>query len=209
MQTKDDYVVYFDEDKVVKDLIRNVLATKRPFFRPAKEKLKYNQNYWAAREVFKILKKTEEEIDVIFKNFKGLPWRIQRVTEASVPAAVYNDSKSTNPESTIFALQQFDKNIVLLLGGRDKNTDLRAMKEAMRNKIRRLYVYGEAKERFAKELAEFKPMVREDLPTILKEESLVSMRDEVLLFSPACASFDQFKNYEERGAKFNEWIKTI
>jgi hypothetical protein len=47
MQTKDDYVVYFDEDQVVKDLIRNVLSTKRPFFRPAKDKLKYNQNYWA------------------------------------------------------------------------------------------------------------------------------------------------------------------
>jgi UDP-N-acetylmuramoylalanine--D-glutamate ligase len=186
-------------------LIRNTLATRRPFFR-SKEK-KYNPNYWAAREVFKILKKSETEIETIFQNFKGLPWRIQRVTDASLPAAVYNDSKSTNPESTIFALQQFDKNIVLLLGGKDKNTDLSAMKLAMQNKIRRLYVYGEAKDRFASELSEFSPIVREDLPAILKEESQISMRDEILLFSPACASFDQFKNYEDRGQKFNEWVK--
>lgn len=209
MQTKDDYVVYFDEDQVVKDLIRNVLATKRPFFKPAKDKLKYNQNYWAAREVFKILKKSEDEIEAIFQNFKGLPWRIQRVADASLPAAVYNDSKSTNPESAIFALQQFDKNIVLLLGGRDKNTDLRAMKQAMQNKIRRLYVYGEAKERFAAELSEFSPIVKEDLQAILKAESQISMRDEIILFSPACASFDQFKNYEDRGQKFNEWVKAL
>ena len=123
----------------------------------------------------------------------------------------YNDSKATNPDSTIKAIEaisnKYGKNITLILGGRDKNTDLTKMINTIKGNINEVILFGEAKERFEKELTKNSYKELKTVQNLIEAiaKSLQSKTD-VVLFSPACASFDMFKNYEERGRIFKDLV---
>ena len=120
----------------------------------------------------------------------------------------YNDSKATNPEASLVAINSFnDTDVVLIAGGRDKNTDLTEFCQAIKKHIKTVILIGEATERFDENLR------KNGFENIYKETSMQSAIDKsielnpnVVLLSPACASFDMFSGYEERGKVFKEYV---
>ena len=118
----------------------------------------------------------------------------------------YNDSKATNPEASLVAINSFNNcNVALIAGGRDKMTDLSEFCEAIKKHIHTVILIGEASDRFEENLR------NNDFNNILREKSMedavnrsIELKPDVVLLSPACASFDMFSGYEERGRVFKK-----
>ncbi len=150
--------------------------------------------------------KTEIISDAI-KSFKAPPHRCELVRILD-DTAYYNDSKATNPEASIVAINSFKgKKVVLIAGGRDKNTSLEEFIESVKECISKVVLIGEATQRFMNEL------YLSGYTNIVHAQSLEEAIDlasldkpDVVLLSPACASFDMFKNYEERGEAFKRYV---
>ena len=148
-----------------------------------------------------------EDIKNGIMSFKAPEHRLERIREMK-GITFYNDSKATNPEASIVAIESFNNlNVALILGGRDKNTDLTAMCESIKKHIKTVLLIGEATQRFEENLK------KNGFDNIIKEESMekaidkaISLSPDVVLLSPACASFDMFKSYEHRGDVFREYV---
>ena len=171
------------------------------------------ENVLAACSAAKIINTDYSSITKGLKSFQGVEHRLEYVKKAK-NKVFYNDSKATNPEATIKAIEAFseirNKNITLILGGKDKKTSLDEMINAIKNHVSEVILYGEAKERFQNELNKnsfTKLIIVNDLNDAIIT-SLKSKTD-IVLFSPACASFDMFKNYEERGKTFKELVNKL
>ena len=140
-------------------------------------------------------------------SFKAPEHRLEKVREFN-GITFYNDSKATNPEASIVAIDSFnDLDVALILGGRDKNTDLTEMCDSINKHIKTVLLIGEATERFEENLK------KNGFDNIIKEETLessidkaISLKPDVVLLSPACASFDMFKSYEHRGEVFKKYV---
>ena len=148
-----------------------------------------------------------DDIEAGIKSFKAPEHRLEKVRELN-GTVFYNDSKATNPEASIVAIDSFnDTDVALILGGRDKNTDLTQMCDSINKHIKTVLLIGEATERFEENLK------KNGFDNIIKEGSLesaidkaISLKPDVVLLSPACASFDMFKSYEHRGEVFKEYV---
>lgn len=169
------------------------------------------QNVMCGAIVGSIAGLPNDEIKSGIVSFKAPKHRCEFVIKKD-GISYYNDSKATNPEASNVAITAFDgKNVVLIAGGRDKNTSLDEFCRLVKERINKVVLIGEAAERFSKALnnvnyknIEFADSLED---AILKAESSVSgKKPEVVLFSPACASFDMFKNYEARGDAFIDYV---
>ena len=137
------------------------------------------------------------------RGFEPLPHRLQPVAEKDGVLWV-NDSKATNVASTRVALRAMDRPVVLLLGGRPKGESFAALLPDLKGRVRAVVAYGEAAAQIESELGGDVMLVREDGPfedVVRRARALTRPGDSALL-APACASFDMFRNYEERGARF-------
>ncbi|MDP8234677.1 MAG: UDP-N-acetylmuramoyl-L-alanine--D-glutamate ligase [Candidatus Saelkia tenebricola] len=122
-----------------------------------------------------------------------------------------NDSKATNPHSTKWALNSISKEVVLIAGGRDKKTDFKLLQDEFSEKVKAMVLIGEAKEKILISLGGFVEVVKlaNDLEEAVKIAfDIADPRDTVLL-SPMCASFDMFKDYEDRGNKFKKIVQGL
>ena len=151
------------------------------------------------------------DMAAVLKTFPGVEHRIEPIA-AIEGVTYYNDSKATNPESSIKALEAFAGHIILIAGGRDKNTDLTAFMKLAAQKTDALILLGEAKERFAKAAAE--QGVQQiyhvaDFPEAVSLAKKIARPPQAVLLSPACASYDMFANYEERGRVFKELVRSL
>lgn len=147
----------------------------------------------------------------VLKSFGGVEHRIEPVAVID-RVEYYNDSKATNPESSIKALEAFDGHIILIAGGRDKNTDLTEFMDLVKVKTDHVIFLGEAAERFAE--AAKKQGVKnihfaDSMEGAVKLSHKLAAYPEVVLLSPACASYDMFNNYEERGRVFKELVRVL
>lgn len=150
---------------------------------------------------------SNEHIKEAIMSFKVPEHRLEKVCEMN-GITFYNDSKATNPEAALVAINSFnDCNVALIAGGRDKNTDLKEFCEAIKKHISTVVLIGEASERFEDNLK------NSGYDNILRENSMqsaidksISLKPDVVLLSPACASFDMFSGYEERGKVFKEYV---
>lgn len=144
------------------------------------------------------------------KTFKGVEHRIEFVRELN-GVSYYNDSKGTNPDSTIKAIQAFDKNIVLIAGGYNKNIDFRPLFEVMKLRVTYLVLMGETRDILKSMATEFE--IPYTIVSSMKEavdiSKALAKSGEIVLLSPACASWDMYKSYEERGREFKEIVKVI
>jgi UDP-N-acetylmuramoylalanine--D-glutamate ligase len=117
----------------------------------------------------------------------------------------YNDSKATNVDATLKALEAFDGGLWVILGGRDKGADFRPLREALAKKAKAALLIGEAAGKMAVQLA---GAVRIEWAETLEQAMRAAFREaaprDTILLAPACASFDQFSNYEHRGRVFKE-----
>ena len=145
----------------------------------------------------------------VLTSFTGVEHRIEPVaTINGVP--YYNDSKATNPESSIKALEAFTGHIILIAGGRDKNTDLTEFMRLVRERVDGLILIGEAADRFeaaARQQGVTNIFRAPSLEAAVKKARTEAASPQVVLLSPACASYDMFDNYEQRGRVFKELVR--
>lgn len=165
------------------------------------------QNIMCGIIIAKLVGVTNENIKSAIMSFKAPEHRLEKVRELD-GITFYNDSKATNPEAAIVAIDSFNnQNVVLIAGGRDKLTDLTEFCNSVKSHITTVELIGEATERFEKELK------LNGFDNIIKEQTMQSAIDkaielnpDVVLLSPACASFDMFSGYEERGTVFKDYV---
>ena len=165
------------------------------------------QNALAAIAVARALGLSEADIDRTLETFAGLPHRMERVATLG-GVAWYDDSKATNPESTAPALAAFPR-IHWIVGGRAKGDDLDACLPHL-GYVVRAYTIGEAGPRFAEVLRPHVPVAEaETLDRAVAIAAREAQRGEVVLLSPAAASFDQFRDYEDRGRAFRAAVEAL
>ena len=165
------------------------------------------QNAAAAIAVARALGIADDVIEQALASFTGLPHRMERVATLG-GATWYDDSKATNPESTAPALAAFPR-VHWIVGGRAKGDDLDACLPHLGH-VARAYTIGEAGPRFAEVLRPHVPVAEvETLERAVKLAAQEAARGEVVLLSPAAASFDQFRDYEHRGRAFREAVEAL
>jgi UDP-N-acetylmuramoylalanine--D-glutamate ligase len=142
--------------------------------------------------------------------FVGLPHRLERVAEVA-GVVYYDDSKGTNVAATERSLEGFaDGSVHLILGGRHKGGDLGALRPAVARKARALYLIGEAVAELERALRGAAPFHRvETLERAVRAAAQAAAAGEVVLLSPACASFDQFRSFVERGERFRALVREL
>jgi UDP-N-acetylmuramoylalanine--D-glutamate ligase len=143
------------------------------------------------------------------QEFKAVEHRLEYV--ATVRGVdFYNDSKATNVDATIKALESFPANIHLILGGKDKGSDYTVLKPLLKERARRVYTIGAAAEKIESHLGGIVEVVRAGtLDAAVKRAAASAESGDVVLLAPACASFDQFENYEHRGTAFKQTVRAL
>jgi UDP-N-acetylmuramoylalanine--D-glutamate ligase len=122
----------------------------------------------------------------------------------------YNDSKATNVDATIKAIESFPANIHLILGGKDKGSDYAVLNDLLRQRVKRVYTIGAAAAKIESQIKEAAEIDHaETLETAIRHAADAATPGDIVLLAPACASFDQFRNYEHRGKVFKEVVKAL
>jgi UDP-N-acetylmuramoylalanine--D-glutamate ligase len=150
-----------------------------------------------------------EKVKPFLKTFSGVEHRLEFVKEIN-ERKIYNDSKSTNTDSTIIALNSFKKPTILLLGGLDRGHSFEPLNRHLKN-VKVIISYGETKDRIKNwgEGQNKKAYSFDTLKAATKKAFEISNKGDVILLSPACASWDQFKDFEARGNEFKKEIEKI
>jgi len=204
-QDKEDFAVLNYDDPYVREMAKDIKA-KIVFFR---KEDKINQNFSAVKKVGEILGIDKRKIENVFSNFKGIEHRLEYVAEFKGIEFI-NDSKATNVESTLWALSNIDKPIILIAGGRNKGLSFEKIKEKIRKKVKLMVLLGEAKEVLKKEFCDLVKIEEAySMEEAVKKAFIFAKKEDVILLSPMCASFDMFKNYEERGNVFKDAVRKI
>jgi len=142
-------------------------------------------------------------------SFEGLEHRVEYVGEAE-GVRFFNDSKATTVDSVVRALECFDDPVLLLAGGKDKGGSFAPLKQPVGRHVRRLFLYGAAAGRMARELGGATEIeTAGGLEGALAQAWRAARPGEIILLSPACSSFDMFRDYEERGQKFKALVHEI
>ena len=166
-------------------------------------------NAAAACAICAVLEVSPLSMRETLKRFRGVEHRLEEVATVSRVKFV-NDSKATNVESVWYALQSVKEPIVLIAGGRDKGGDFAKLKESVRSRVKALVLIGEAAEKIDRALGE---QVSTFHSTSLEEAVRLSFgkaeAGDTVLLSPACASFDMFRDYQHRGEVFKASVQTL
>jgi len=159
-----------------------------------------------------------DKIRQAVRDFKAVEHRLEFVATVN-GVDYYNDSKATNVDATIKALESFPANIHLILGGKDKGSDYSVLNDLLRQRVKRVYTIGAAAAKIESQIASSSgahgktggPEVihAETLENALRKAHAAAQPGDVVLLAPACASFDQFKSYEHRGKAFKEVVRGL
>lgn len=169
-------------------------------------------NVLAALAIVAPLELDREALLESAREFSGLPHRCQVVREHA-GLVWYNDSKGTNVGATLAALnglgvkQAGRAKIILIAGGVGKGADFSMLRPVVKQFVRKVIVFGEAARQIEISLRDYVDVERVDnLQAAVEAADLAAVRNDIILFSPACASFDMFKNFEHRGAVFEQLV---
>ena len=147
-------------------------------------------------------------------NFSGVEHRLEFVREIN-GVKWYNDSVSSSPTRTIAGINSYDEDIVLIAGGYDKNLDYTPLAEPILRKVKKLILFGDTKDKIYDAVIsrqkdkEIDIFICNSLEEVVNKAYLVSKNGEVVLFSPASASFDMFKNFMDRGIQFKDLVNKL
>jgi UDP-N-acetylmuramoylalanine--D-glutamate ligase len=149
------------------------------------------------------------------EEFRGVPHRLELVRELR-GVRWYNDSTATAPERSMAAIRAFDEPIVLLLGGRDKDLPWEDLMRLVSERVDHVVLFGEAAEKIQKTAERLglrengSKMIRaQDLHEAILKAAEVAESGDVVLLSPGGTSFDEFKDFAERGERFREWVQEL
>ncbi|HEX6503272.1 MAG TPA: UDP-N-acetylmuramoyl-L-alanine--D-glutamate ligase [Terriglobales bacterium] len=150
-----------------------------------------------------------ERIRGAVRAFKAVEHRLEYV--ATIRGVEYfNDSKATNVDATIKALESFPANIHLILGGKDKGSDYTVLNDLLKKRVKKVYTIGAAAAKIESHIKGMAEIVHADtLDNALKRAAGTAVAGDVVLLAPACASFDQFKSYEHRGRVFKDAVHAL
>ena len=209
-----DGMIYDPEDRKIK-ICKNGL--REHFFNTDNMKLRGVHNFenaccaiLATKDLVK-----KESIDYVLENFNGVEHRLELVKETSNRVKWYNDSVSSSPTRTIAGLNAFPfRNIILIAGGYDKNLDYSVIGKPIVDNCKALILLGATSDKIEKAVEEELAKEKKDmlifkcgsLEEVVKKADEISLKGDIVLFSPASASFDLFKNFADRGIKFKEMV---
>ncbi len=173
------------------------------------------QNLAAALSIVRLFGVSDEQIRKALPSFKALPHRLELVCEKN-GIKWFNDSKATTPESTIVALQAFDNPVILIAGGYDKHIPFDTLGEEIAKRAKAVVLIGQTATKIADAIKSAKSKLAPQLIGRLQTEMVIAdsfeqavkvannlaAAGDVVLLSPACASYDMFENYEHRGSEF-------
>ena len=143
------------------------------------------------------------------REFKGLEHRLEFVREVN-GVKYLNDSKGTNVGAVIKSLEGFSEPVLLIAGGRDKGSDFSPLRPLIKLKVKKLILIGEAKEKIRTSIGDLTSTIYADsLEEAVQAAGRDAVKGDAVLLSPACASFDMFKNFEDRGRIFKEIVMKI
>jgi UDP-N-acetylmuramoylalanine--D-glutamate ligase len=167
------------------------------------------ENMAAAVLAAKALSVPDAVIRTVLSQYRGLPHRVEWVG-AWQGVEFYDDSKATNVGAVVKALENFQRPVLLLAGGRDKYGSYQPLEGPLRDRVKGLFLYGEAAPRIYQELAGVVPVyLAGDLPEAFREAIAQAGSGDVVLLSPACSSFDQYESYAQRGDHFKQLVSDL
>jgi len=241
-QTKEDYLIYDADDKVITDwLDKNpiqsqlipfslekeleegayikdntiLIKTQNTTMEMMKDTLalegKHNlKNTMAASMAAKLIQIRKETIRNSVQNFQGAPHRLEKVLKIHHVTYI-NDSKATNVNATYYALDSMKTSTVWIVGGVDKGNDYKELMPLVREKVKAIICLGEDNSKIIDAFGNVADLLVEtySMKEAVKVAYKIAERGETVLLSPACASFDLFKNYEDRGNQFKNEIKNL
>ncbi len=238
-QTSQDLAVYNDDDLHVLEAVEGVAAGRLPFSTTKKvhgcygteEKIHWApkgeilsafdrkdcnlpglhnlENICAAIACAKALDISDDAIRKILKSFRGLPHRIERVSEIN-GVSYFDDSKATNVGAVVMSLASFDNDVILILGGRDKGGDYAPLKPLLRAKAKAVLVLGEAAPKILSALRGASELIPvKDMREAVERAYQIAPPGGTVLLSPACSSFDMFRDYHDRGETFKRFVKEL
>ena len=146
-----------------------------------------------------------ERIRRAVDQFKAVEHRLEYVATVK-GVEYYNDSKATNVDATIKALESFPGRIHLILGGKDKGSDYSVLNDLLRERVKRVYTIGAAAQKIESQAKGAEIVSASTLEAAVKRASEAAATGDIVLLAPACASFDQFDSYEHRGQVFKDLV---
>ncbi|MCK5259869.1 MAG: hypothetical protein KAJ70_02290 [Candidatus Omnitrophica bacterium] len=208
-QEPDDFTVLNYHDSQLKGLAPEVRSQVVFFDSPSDDEESTDPNHSAALEVGRILGVNKERCREVFKGFKGVEHRLEKVRDLNGIDFI-NDSKATTVEAARWALRSIDRPVLMICGGRDKNIDFSLLAGPVRQKVKKIYAIGEARQK-----------IRQAFDALTGFEECEGLEDAVIrarqsasegdcvLLSPMCASFDMFTDFEHRGRVFKEIVHQL
>ena len=167
------------------------------------------ENVLAAVAIGMIVGVAPEKIREAVRNFKAVEHRLEYVATIN-GVEFYNDSKATNVDATIKALESFPKNIHIILGGKDKGSDYTVLKPLLQTRVKGVYTIGAAAEKIESHIRGAAQITNAGtIEAAVRKAMEEASSGDVVLLAPACASFDQFTSYEHRGRVFKELVKAM
>jgi UDP-N-acetylmuramoylalanine--D-glutamate ligase len=167
------------------------------------------ENMMAAVAAAKCAGISRSVIQETLECFAGLEHRLEFVREKN-GVRYFNDSKGTNVGAVVKSLASFSAPVILLAGGVDKGGDYAPLREGIEQKVRRLVLFGEAKDIIARALGQLtETVIVNDIREAVSDAAIHARAGDVVLLSPACSSFDQFRNYAERGKIFKKLVQDL
>jgi UDP-N-acetylmuramoylalanine--D-glutamate ligase len=150
-----------------------------------------------------------EQVRRAVAEFQGVEHRLELVATVD-GVAFYNDSKATNVDATMKALESFPHNIHLILGGKDKGSDYTVLNPLLRQRTKAAYLIGAAADKIKSHIQGATRIVHSGaLDRAVRQAFEAAASGDIVLLAPACASFDQFENYEQRGRVFKELVQAL
>jgi UDP-N-acetylmuramoylalanine--D-glutamate ligase len=167
------------------------------------------ENVLAAVAMTMVAGCTPQQVRQTVKEFRAVEHRLELVATIN-GVTFYNDSKATNVDATVKALESFPGNIHIILGGKDKGSDYTVLNPLLRERAKRVYLIGAASDKIASHVKNATELVRSGtLERAVRQAFEAAKSGDVVLLAPACASFDQFNSYEHRGRVFKELVRSL
>lgn len=169
------------------------------------EGLHNRENILAASLIAKRMGVNPSSVERVVTTFEGVPHRMEKT--AVVDGAIYyNDSKATTVQAVEKALLSFKENIILIMGGRNKGLDFSVLKPVINSRVKMLILTGESAAVINSQINFKNTIIAEKFEEAILSARRQATNGDTVLFSPGCASFDRFANYEERGEYFKEMV---
>jgi UDP-N-acetylmuramoylalanine--D-glutamate ligase len=167
------------------------------------------ENTMAAAAIARLAGASHEQIRAAVMTFPGVEHRLEFVREMG-GVAYYNDSKATNVDATLKAINAFEGGLWIILGGKDKNSDYTVLRDPLHKKAKAALLIGAAAPKIEEQLRGSVEMIQcGTLGEAISEASVRSSSGDTVLLAPACASFDQFENFEHRGREFKRLVEEL